>query len=55
MATRLLRNQLFGIGPNDPITFAAVALALTLVALMASFIPALRAATADPTAALRSQ
>jgi putative ABC transport system permease protein len=55
LATRLLRNQLFGVGPTDPITFAIVAVALTLVALMASFIPALRAAGADPTDALRSQ
>ena len=55
LATRLLRNQLFGVGPTDPITFAIVAVALTLVALMASFIPALRAAGADPTDALRTQ
>jgi predicted lysophospholipase L1 biosynthesis ABC-type transport system permease subunit len=55
VATRLLRNQLFGVGPTDPITFAIVAVALTMVALMASLIPALRAAGADPTDALRSQ
>jgi putative ABC transport system permease protein len=55
LATRLLSNQLFDVGPTDPITFAVVAVALTLVALMASFIPALRAAGADPTDALRSQ
>jgi putative ABC transport system permease protein len=55
VATRLLRNQLFDVGPTDPVTFAVVAAALTLVALMASFIPALRAAGADPTDALRSQ
>jgi predicted permease len=55
LATQLLRNQLFEVGPTDPITFAVVAIALTLVALTASFIPALRAAGADPTDALRSQ
>jgi len=55
MATRLLRNQLFGIGPNDPMTFAGVAVAVTLVALTASFVPALRAAGSDPTDALRTQ
>jgi putative ABC transport system permease protein len=55
MATRLLRNQLFGIGPNDPMTFAGVAVAVMLVALTASFVPALRAAGSDPTDALRTQ
>ena len=55
VATRLLRNQLFGVGPTDPITFVIVAVAMTLVALLASFIPALRAAGSDPTSALRSQ
>ena len=55
VATRLLRNQLFGVGPTDPITFVIVAVGMTLVALMASLIPALRAAGADPTDALRSQ
>ena len=55
VTTRLLRNQLFGVGPTDPITFAIVAIVLTMVALMASLIPALRAAGADPTDALRSQ
>ena len=43
VATQLLRNQLFGVGPTDPITFAAVAVVLALVALAASLIPALRA------------
>ena len=36
----------------DPVTFAVVAVTLALVALAASFIPAARAAAADPTAAL---
>jgi predicted permease len=53
--TRLLTSQLFGVTPVDPITFAVVAIVLALVALAASFVPALRAAAADPTSALRSQ
>jgi predicted permease len=51
--SRLLANQLVGVAPADPITFGVVAFGLTLVALVASFIPALRAAASDPTAALR--
>ena len=43
-ATRLLTNQLFGVAPADPVTFGVVAVALALVALLASLIPALRAA-----------
>ena len=53
--SRLLTSQLFGVAPADPMTFAVVAVALALVAFTASFIPALRAAAADPTEALRSQ
>jgi len=52
---RLLSNQLFGVTPADPITFSVVAGTLACVALLASLVPALRAAAADPTSALRSQ
>jgi putative ABC transport system permease protein len=52
-ATQLLTNQLFGVAPADPVTFGVVAVALALVALLASLIPAMRAAAASPTAALR--
>ena len=50
--TRILTTQLFGVSAYDPLTFAAVPVALTLVALVASLIPASRAASVDPTSAL---
>ena len=51
--TRLMESLLFGVKAWDAITFAGVALALSLAALAASYIPAVRAARLDPTAALR--
>jgi putative ABC transport system permease protein len=51
--TRLMSTLLFDVKPNDPATFAAVAAALTVTALLASWIPALRAARVDPLTALR--
>jgi putative ABC transport system permease protein len=53
--TRLLSKMLFGIAPNDPATFAAVLLLLTLVAALACMIPARRAASVEPMQALRSE
>ncbi|HSP95100.1 MAG TPA: FtsX-like permease family protein [Thermoanaerobaculia bacterium] len=54
-ATRLLKTMLFGVAPTDPLSFAAVALVLTAVAMAASWIPARRAARIDPMAALRHE
>ena len=52
---RLLAAQLYGVSARDPLTFAAIPLLLALVALFASFLPARRAASVDPMAALRSE
>lgn len=48
-----LRHLLYGIEPHDPATFVAVPLALALVGLAASYVPARRAARVDPNIALR--
>lgn len=53
--TRFMASLLFGIEPNDPLTFAAMAILLTLVAAVASSIPAVRAARIDPMVSLRSE
>jgi putative ABC transport system permease protein len=53
--TRMMSSMLFGVGARDPLTLAATALVLALVALAASWIPAHRAARIDPMAALRCE
>ena len=50
--TRLMQSLLYEVRPNDPITFVAVAAALLLIALAASFLPARRATRVSPTIAL---
>jgi putative ABC transport system permease protein len=52
---RLAASLLYGVGPNDPVTFAAGALLLACVALVACWVPARRAMRLDPTSALRSE
>jgi ABC-type antimicrobial peptide transport system permease subunit len=51
--SRFMSALLFGVGGIDPITYAAVALGLGGTALLASYIPAVRAARVDPAVALR--
>jgi len=53
--TRLMTSMLFEVKPVDPLTFATVALGLVLAAALASYLPALRATTVDPTEALRAE
>ncbi len=53
--TRLMQSLLFGVRATDPLTFGSIAVLLTLVALAASSIPALRAARIDPMVSLRAE
>jgi putative ABC transport system permease protein len=53
-ATRVLTTMLFGVTAKDPVTFGSVAAALIAVALVATYVPARRAAWVDPMRALRT-
>ena len=54
-ATRLVSSMFYGVTPTDPMTFAGVSLLLMLVACIASWLPARRAARVDPMEALRHE
>jgi putative ABC transport system permease protein len=54
-AGRLMQSLLFGVQPMDGVTHAAVFVGLVVAALVASVVPALRAARVDPVTALRSE
>jgi predicted permease len=54
-ATRVISSMLYGISASDPVTLLSVSLMMTAVALLASYLPALRATRVDPVIALRYQ
>jgi ABC-type antimicrobial peptide transport system permease subunit len=53
--TRLMGTLLFGVRPNDPVTLAGVAAVITVVAAVASLVPAFRATRVDPITALKDE
>jgi putative ABC transport system permease protein len=55
VATRLLVHLVHGVEPSNPVTFAAVTVALLLTAAFATYLPARRAARVDPMVALRNE
>ena len=55
LLTRLMTDLLFQVKPFDPVTFAAVACGLVLVALLAGYVPGRRATRVDPVVALRAE
>jgi ABC-type antimicrobial peptide transport system permease subunit len=54
ITTRFMSTLLFEISASDPVTFIAVPIALSLVAIFATYVPARRAASVDPARALRT-
>jgi predicted permease len=55
LLARLMSSLLFGVKASDPLTFGAISLLLTIVALLATYIPAKRAAHVDPMLCLRAE
>jgi ABC-type antimicrobial peptide transport system permease subunit len=53
--TRLMTALLYGVSPTDPLTYGLVAAVLLGIALLASYLPARRAASVDPMEALRAE
>jgi putative ABC transport system permease protein len=55
VGARFMRTMLYGIGPADPVTFAAVGVTLSLVAVLSSLVPAWRATRVNPVVALKAE
>ena len=55
LTSRFLRAFLYGIAPGDPLTLIAAAAVLTLVAMLATWVPARRASRVDPATTLREE
>jgi predicted lysophospholipase L1 biosynthesis ABC-type transport system permease subunit len=55
LVTRFMQSLLFGVAPTDPVTFATITGGLLLMALVAAYVPARRAARIDPVVSLRSE
>jgi predicted permease len=55
MTARFLRSFLYGIAPGDPVTLVAAAVVLTVVAVLATLVPARRASLVDPASTLREE
>ena len=55
MSSRVMESMLFSVTPTDPLTFASVGVMMLLVSVLASYLPARRAATIDPLVALRRE
>ena len=55
LSRKVLDDILFGLGPNDPMAIASAAMILTLVVVLAGFVPARRASRVDPMVALRCE
>jgi ABC-type antimicrobial peptide transport system permease subunit len=53
--TRLMTALLYGVSPADPLTYGSVAAGLVGIAILASYVPARRAASVDPIEALRAE
>jgi len=54
LATRVIRGLLYGVAPDDPLTFASVTALMAVIGLVACWIPALRASRIDPVITMRS-